>query len=75
MTAPLRSPIPLGGTDADWLRRDALVEYAGLIASLAVSLEEAAMRGSDTLAAFHLRQIVTVAKAASQTMAEIGGAP
>jgi hypothetical protein len=59
---------------ADWLRREAIAEYADLIESLSISLREAAGRGSDALAAMHLRQIVHVTRAATQTMTEIGGA-
>ncbi|MCC3245098.1 hypothetical protein LG047_07170 [Methylocystis sp. WRRC1] len=73
MNAPFRHDSPeLVSRDADWIRRDALCEYASVLESLAVSLGEAAYRGADTLAEMHLRQIIATTRTATATFREIG---
>jgi hypothetical protein len=54
-----------------WLRRDAIAECGDLIASLGVSLAEAAYRGTDATCEATLRQIIATTRTACQTFREL----
>lgn len=57
-----------------WLCRDAIAECGDLIASLGVSLAEAAYRGSDATCEATLRQIIATTRTACQTFRELSPA-
>jgi hypothetical protein len=59
--------------DVKWMRRDAIREFADILASLAVSLGEAAYVGSDHLIEAHTRQAIATVKATAQTVRELRG--
>lgn len=54
-----RTPSP---SSAQWLRRDMIAECAAIIGSLAVSIGEAAWRGSDSVIGIHIDQMRAVAR-------------
>jgi hypothetical protein len=61
-----------------WGFRDALQEQGDLLASLALSLREAAFQGRDALAGAHLREARLIVIEAIKTFREleaVGGAP
>jgi len=58
-------------SDLLWLKRDALAENAALIASLAISLEQSALRGHDYESEIHARQIRVVLIAAIELVKEL----
>ncbi|MEK4033715.1 hypothetical protein WOC76_15480 [Methylocystis sp. IM3] len=55
----------------DALRRELIIECGELIASLGLSLAEAAWRGDDRLTEAHLRQLIAATRAACATFREI----
>lgn len=57
--------------DVAWLRRHLIADCGELLASLGVSLAEAAWRGDDVMTEAHLRQIIATTKAAAKTFREI----
>jgi len=57
--------------DIAWLRRRAIEEQGDIIASLGVSLREAAFRGSDATIAMTLRELIVVIKATTATVREL----
>jgi hypothetical protein len=57
--------------DVAWLNREFIAECGDLIASLGVSLSEAAYRGSDATCEVTLRQIIATTKAACSIFREI----
>lgn len=69
-----RKPDPVAQYhDAIWMRRDAIREYGDIIASLGVSLAEAAYRGSDATAEITLKQIIEATRTACATFRELKG--
>lgn len=67
----LNTATPHADQDGLWLRRDFIRESGSIIASLGVSLAEAAWRGSDLTIEATLRQIIAVVKATATTAKEV----
>jgi len=73
MTLPIQTAPDSARVQAalQWLYRDALQEHGDLLASMGVSLREAAYQGRDALAGAHLREARLVVIEAIKTYREL----
>jgi hypothetical protein len=72
MTRHIKLAAAPANADADWLCRQTIAECAELIESQAISLREAAWRGSDAPAEVCLRQMIATIKTAAAAFREMG---